>query len=134
MRRCQYRECRIPQRPANVQWWSNVSPCTFTGGSTSLSNLAATGTTTVTEATPGTYDYTLTCGAGSNVATSNGTAVFVTPAVSIYANATDRRLGSDFSLTLTAYADTCTPNSAHTDARPDSGAGAILGHSARDIA
>jgi len=96
-------------RPAHVQWWSNVSPCTLTGGSTSLSNLAATGTTTVTEATPGTYDYTLTCGTGSKVATSNGTAVFVTPAVSIYANATDRRLGSDFSLTLTAYADICTP-------------------------
>jgi hypothetical protein len=96
-------------RPVDVQWWSNVSPCTLTGGSTSLSNLPATGTTTVTEATPGTYDYTLTCGTGFNVATGHGTAVFVTPAVLIYANATDRRLGSAFSLTLTAYADSCTP-------------------------
>jgi hypothetical protein len=96
-------------RPASVQWWSNVSPCALNGGSTSLSNLPATGTTTVTEATAATYNYTLTCGTGANVATSHGTAVFVTPGVSIYANATDRRVGSDFELDLTAYADTCTP-------------------------
>lgn len=96
-------------RPAPVQWFSNVSPCTLDGGSTSLSNLPATGTTTVTEATPGTYNYTLTCGTGANVATGHGTAVFVAPGVSIYANATDRRIGSDFDLVLTAYADTCTP-------------------------
>jgi hypothetical protein len=96
-------------RPAAVQWWSNVSPCSLNGGSTSLSNLPATGTTTVTEATPGTYNYTLTCGTGSTVATSQGMAIFVAPAVSLQANATDRRLGSQFSLILTAYADSCTP-------------------------
>lgn len=96
-------------RPAQVQWWSNVGPCTLIGGSTSLSNLPATGTTTVTEATPGTYNYTLTCGTGPNVATSNGTAIFVAPAVLFDANASDRRLGTDFWLSLTAYADSCTP-------------------------
>ena len=54
-------------RPAATSWSSNVSPCSITGGGISLSNLSASGTTTLTEATPGSYTYTLSCGSGSRM-------------------------------------------------------------------
>ena len=94
--------------PSKVQWSSNVSPCSLSGGSTALTNLPATGSTTVSEASEGTVTYTLSCGTGTRIATATGTVLFIAPALNFHANSTDRYLGSDFFLAWTTFATTCT--------------------------
>jgi lysyl endopeptidase len=94
-------------RPAQASWTSNESPCTISGGGATLTGLPAVGSTTVTESVAGAYNFTLTCGSGTSVATAGASVAFVAPDFTFYENASDRRLGEPFSIGGIAYADSC---------------------------
>jgi hypothetical protein len=97
-------------RPATLDWNSNVAPCSLSGGSLSLTNLAASGSTTTTQSTAGDVTYTLICGPSNNSNSDSWTVTYVTPSLIFEANGTDRRLGEDFRLGWITYADSCIPS------------------------
>jgi len=97
-------------RPEVLTWSSNVTPCAISGGGISLSNLAASGTTTTTQATSGDVTYFLICGPPDNVGEVAMLVQYVTPSLTFEANGTDRLLGQTFFLQWQTYADSCTPS------------------------
>jgi uncharacterized membrane protein YgcG len=97
-------------RPATVSWISNESPCSITGGSVSLTNLSAAGSTTLTEAVPGTYSYSLKCGSGAREVQNARLIEFVAPSLTFLAIGTERRLGTGVELHWYTAADSCTPS------------------------
>lgn len=97
-------------RPAVISWVSNNGPCSITGGGLSLTNLAASGSTTTTQATAGDVTYTVTCGPANNIQTSKPLVMYVTPSLVFVANSTDRLEGQPLTLLWNTYADECTPS------------------------
>jgi hypothetical protein len=97
-------------RPAELNWTSNVQPCSISGGSLNLTNLASSGSATTTQDTPGDVTYTIQCGPPGDSALQPVTVSFVTPSMVFSANGTDRLLGQTFFLTWHSYADSCTPS------------------------
>jgi hypothetical protein len=96
-------------RPAVLSWTSNNGPCSISGGGLSLTNMAASGTTSTTQTTAGDVTYTITCGPVNNSQTLGTSVLYVTPSLLFEANATDRLLGQPLSLAWATYADRCTP-------------------------
>jgi lysyl endopeptidase len=96
--------------PATLTWTSNVTPCAISGGGLALSNLAASGTTTDTQATPADVTYTLTCGTGAQSASNVVVVSYVTPSLVLVANGTDRLIGQTFFLQWMTYANSCIPS------------------------
>lgn len=94
-------------RPAVLSWTSNVAPCAISGGGLSLSNLAASGTTTTTQSVAGEVTYTLTCGPANNQGSVNQQVLYVTPSLILEPTGTDRILGQTFNLNWRTFADTC---------------------------
>jgi hypothetical protein len=97
-------------RPVTLSWDSNVSPCSISGGSVSLNNLAASGSTTTTQATAGDVTYTFSCGPVNNSTTTGVLVHYVTPSLLFEANGTDRLLGQTFFLQWITQADSCVPS------------------------
>jgi lysyl endopeptidase len=96
--------------PAILTWSSNVTPCAISGGGVSLNNLAASGTTNVTQATASDVDYELTCGPANQATSYPITVSYVTPSLVFNANGTDRMIGVPFFLVWSTAATTCTPS------------------------
>lgn len=97
-------------RPVTLTWSSNTSPCSIAGGSLSVSNLPASGSTTATEATPTDVTYVITCGPANDSVLQTVDVVFVTPSMAFQANSTDRLLGEPLNLAWLSAADQCTPS------------------------
>jgi len=97
-------------RPATVTWTSNVTPCSISGGSVSLTNQSSSGLFTATQNSPGEVIYQVTCGSGNVAASGSAVVSFVTPSLTLQANATDRLLGQQLGLQWLTYADTCVPS------------------------
>ena len=102
-------------RPVTLSWNSNVSPCSVMGGHLSLGALAASGSATTTESSPGDVTYQVSCGSGIAATSAPITISFVTPSLVFMANAADRRLGETFGLGWLSEADTCTPSGGAPD-------------------
>lgn len=96
--------------PATLTWTSNIAPCSITGGSLSLTNLASSGTTTTTQSTPSAVVYTLSCGSPIQNGSDLAQVTYVTPSLVLNANGTDRLLGQTFFLQWSTAAATCTPS------------------------
>jgi lysyl endopeptidase len=67
-------------------WTSNQSSCTATGGSSGdgwTGTLPGSGQAAVTESQPGTYTYTITCGAGSQATSQSLVRSFLAPTAAI---------------------------------------------------
>jgi lysyl endopeptidase len=77
-----------------LSWTSNVAPCSITGGGVMLSNLPASGTTPVTQATAGDVFYNLVCGPENNSGSIPTLEQWITPSLTFNANGTDRLLGA----------------------------------------
>jgi hypothetical protein len=105
------------ERPIKLTWSSNVSPCTIEGGSTPLTNLDSSGTTTVTEASPGKRTYSLKCGSGDRIATAPNPAgvEYFTPAVQLTPSSTDVHVGYALQLWWITAADSCIPSGGASD-------------------
>lgn len=102
-------------RPAQIQWSSNVSPCSLSGGGLALSGLPSSGSTTATQSSPGDVTYQLSCGSGPSAASASATESFVTPSLLFLANGTDRLLNATFALGWDTAADTCTSSGGAPD-------------------
>jgi hypothetical protein len=97
-------------RPAIVTWSSNVSPCSISGGSVSLSNQPSSGSFTTTQSTTGDVTYQVTCGSGTAAASGSTAVSYITPSLTLQANATDRILGEVLGLQWLTWADSCAPS------------------------
>lgn len=94
-------------RPAVLTWASNVAPCSLTGGSLSLTNLDASGTTTTTQSAAGDVTYQMTCGTPGNAITAQTTVSYETPSLLFLPNGTDRRMGEKFELNWRTRGESC---------------------------
>ena len=94
-------------RPVTLSWTSNVTPCSLSGGAFAASNLPGSGSTSVTETSPGDVTYTLSCGSPSNPGVTATLVQFAAPNVIFEANGTDRLLGESFLLQWQSFADSC---------------------------
>jgi hypothetical protein len=97
-------------QPSTLTWLSNVSPCSINGGSLSLSNLPASGSTTTTETTPRDVTYQIVCGTGSDQYFTSASTSYVAASVTFAANGTDRLLGQPLILNWQTVADSCVPS------------------------
>jgi hypothetical protein len=97
------------EAPATLTWNSNLTPCSISGGALALNNLASSGSTSTTQATPGDITYGIACGSAPT-ANSATTVSYVTPSLSFRANGTDRLIGEEFWLYWQSYANSCVPS------------------------
>jgi hypothetical protein len=100
--------------PMTVQWFGNVSPCTLAGTGVNATGLAASGSMTVTESTPGNYQFTVSCGTGTQIAQAQQGATFYAPAVNIVAD-TQRLVGEGLFIEFESFGDRCVPSGGGTD-------------------
>jgi hypothetical protein len=91
-----------------VTWFTNDPPCQLTYGSTTQTLSGNSGTLTVTQATPGTYVYQLSCGNSNTPAPAETTVDVIAPTVSFYPSTTDLELGQALELRWFSLADSCT--------------------------
>jgi hypothetical protein len=97
--------------PVILSWTANVAPCAISGGNLSLSNLPASGNTSVTQSVAGDVLYTLTCGPANDSGSFSNLVQWETPNLMLRANGTDRLLGQAFTLGWDAAPNTvCTPS------------------------
>jgi len=94
-------------RPATINWTSNLTPCSVSGGGFSLSGQSSSGSTTATQNSPADVTYTVSCGTGSTTASQTATVSFVSPSIVLEANDTDRLLGEPLALQWGTAADSC---------------------------
>jgi hypothetical protein len=81
--------------PATISWDYNVYPCTGTGGQSGdgwsggpkAAEIFGVAYQTVTESSPGTVTFGITCGSGAQIVSAQATASVVVPKVSITASA-----------------------------------------------
>jgi hypothetical protein len=90
-----------------LTWSTNVPPCQLTGGSAAQALSGGNGTVSVTETTPGKYDYHMTCGI-SQTAQEDAFVTIVAPSVAFNPNTTDLRLGQALELGWSSLANSCT--------------------------
>ncbi len=100
-------------QPVTVQWGGNVSPCTLSGA-VNESNLAASGTTTVTEAIAGNYQIMISCGSGSELAQAEQTVSFSEPQITINGYA-ERLVNEGFLIEFESFANRCVPSGGGED-------------------
>jgi hypothetical protein len=91
-----------------VTWFTNDPPCQLTYGSSTQTLSGNSGTINVTQTTPGTYDYHLTCGNGSPTATADANVGVIAPSINFYPNTTDLRLGQALEMRWGSLANSCT--------------------------
>jgi hypothetical protein len=91
-----------------VTWFTNDPPCQLTFGDTTQMLSGNSGTITVTQTTPGTYDYHLACGNASATATADANVYVFAPSITFYPNTTDLQLGQGLELTWDSLANSCT--------------------------
>jgi hypothetical protein len=91
-----------------VTWFTNDPPCQLTYGTTTQTLSGNSGTINVTQTTPGTYDYRLTCGNGSPTATADASVDVIAPSIIYYPNTSDLRLGQALELRWDSLANSCT--------------------------
>jgi hypothetical protein len=93
----------------HLSWNATRSPCTISGGATSLTGLDASGSVDVTESAPGQVSYSISCGTGTDKAVSGslGPTQYDNPSVDFKVNATDRRPNIGFFFTWDSGAETC---------------------------
>jgi hypothetical protein len=91
-----------------VTWFTNDPPCQLTFGGTTQMLSGNSGTITVTQTTPGTYDYHLACGNGSPTATADASILVIAPSIIFYPNTTDLHLGQGLELRWDSLANSCT--------------------------
>jgi hypothetical protein len=97
-------------QPAVISWKSNLSPCSISGGTLSLSNLPSSGSVTTTQSTPGTIIYSVTCGGSGGGIVSPAPVQYVTPSMTFESNSTDRLMGEPLILRWQSFAQSCTPS------------------------
>lgn len=93
--------------PEPISWNYNVYPCTGTGGQSGdgwsggpkAAGTFGTARQTVTESTPGTVTFGITCGSGAQTVQAQATATVVVPQVSIAASASSLPVNSIVDLT-----------------------------------
>jgi len=91
-----------------VTWFTNDPPCQLTVGSTTQTLTGNSGTITVTQATPGTYDYHIACGNGSPPVTADATVDVIAPSIIFYPSNTDLELGQGLGMRWWSLANSCT--------------------------
>jgi hypothetical protein len=91
-----------------VTWFTNDPPCQLTVASTIQTLTGNSGTVTVTQATPGTYDYHIACGNGSPPVTADATVDVVAPSIIFYPSNTDLKLGQGLEMRWWSLANSCT--------------------------
>jgi lysyl endopeptidase len=91
-----------------VTWFTNDPPCQLTFGSTTQTLSGSSGTLTVTQTTPGKYDYHIACGNGSPAVIDDTTVLVIAPSINFYPNTTDLRLGQALELRWDSLANSCT--------------------------
>jgi hypothetical protein len=98
--------------PAPLAWQSNVYPCTGTGGTTgdgwAGAKAGAIGAQTLTESTPGTVTFGITCGAGAQTVQAQVSTNVTAPTASITASATTLPVNSPLLINWTANFAPCT--------------------------
>ena len=91
-----------------VTWFTNDPPCQLTYGTSTQTLSGNSGTINVTQSTPGTYDYRLTCGNGSPTATADASVEVIAPSIIFYPSNTDLRLGQGLEMRWDSLANSCT--------------------------
>jgi hypothetical protein len=91
-----------------VTWFTNDPPCKLTVGTTAQTLSGNSGTITVTQATPGTYDYHIACGNGSPSVISDATVDVIAPSVTLYPSNTDLEVGQALEMQWWSLASSCT--------------------------
>jgi hypothetical protein len=98
--------------PWPLAWQSNVYPCTGTGGLSgdgwAGSKAGAIGTQAVTESTPGSITFGITCGSGSQVVQAQASTTAIAPTASITANANTLPVDGELLINWTANFAPCT--------------------------
>ena len=98
-----------------VTWFTNDPPCELTYGTITQTLSGNSGTINVTQTTPGTYDYRLTCGNGSPPAIADATVDVIAPSIIFYPNTTDLRLGQAIEMRWDSLANSCTAGGGSTN-------------------
>jgi lysyl endopeptidase len=91
-----------------VTWSTNDPPCALTIGSTTQALSGNSGTISVTQTTPGTYDYHIACGNGSPPVTADASVDVIAPSIIFYPSTTDLRLGQALEMRWFSLANSCT--------------------------
>jgi hypothetical protein len=91
-----------------VTWFTNDPPCQLTVGGATQTLSGNSGTITVTQTTPGTYDYHIACGNGSPPVTADASVVVIPPSIILYPSNTDLRLGQGLEMRWSSLANSCT--------------------------
>jgi hypothetical protein len=91
-----------------LTWSTNVPPCQLTVGSTTQTLPGNSGTITVTQSTPGNYDYHFTCGNGSPPVTGDVSVDVIAPSIVLDPSTTDLRLGQGLGMRWYSLANSCT--------------------------
>jgi len=91
-----------------VTWFSNDPPCQLTYGTVTQSLSGNSGTINVTQSTPGTYQYQISCGNGSPPVIGTTKVIVDAPSVIFDPSTTDLRLGQGLELRWFSLANSCT--------------------------
>ena len=97
----------VANQPYSVDWFSNTTPCTASGGTPgdgwTANVLGGQGSNAVTESAAGTYTLTLACGTGVSTGSAQITVTVPAPSVSINASPSivPQNAGTDISWTST---------------------------------
>jgi len=91
-----------------VTWFSNDPPCQLTYGTVTQSLSGNSGTINVTQSTPGTYQYQISCGNGSPPVIGSTKVIVDAPSVSFDPSNTDLLLGQVLELRWSSLANSCT--------------------------
>jgi hypothetical protein len=97
-------------QPAVIDWKSNVSPCSISGGGLSLTNLPSSGSVTTTQSTAGNIVYSVACGGNGGSIITPVVIQYVTPSMTFEVNSTDRLMGEPLILRWQSFAQSCTPS------------------------
>jgi hypothetical protein len=91
-----------------VTWFSNDPPCQLMYDNVTQTLSGNSGTISVSQSTPGTYDYQVSCGSGSPPVIASTKVLVDAPSVSIAPSNTDLRLGQGLELRWFSLANSCT--------------------------
>jgi hypothetical protein len=97
---------------STLSWNSNVYPCTGAGGATgdgwAGSKAGPSGNQTVTESTPGSLTFGITCGSGAQIVQAQATTAIIARTVSITASASTVAINQGVTISWTANFAPCT--------------------------
>ena len=101
----------VANTPYSLSWSSATDPCTAGGGSVSdgwAGTINASGSQSVSESVPGTYLFTLTCGAGTQTSQAQIAVLVGAPSVTLTASPNYLIQGSPTTLSWTSTLAPCT--------------------------